>query len=87
MSGQQVILKNSPQEIQSLDLCRLQPLTVVSDSKAKRSSLLTAVVSRVRTDVFRITTFIREDSARADQAEKFLNEARAKGLSYHHRTY
>ncbi len=87
MLGQQVISKNSSQEIRSLDLCRRQPLIVVSDSKEKRSSLLATVVSRIRAALFRITVFIREDSARADQAEQFLNEAKAKALSYRHRIY
>ncbi len=87
MLGQQVISKNSSQVIQNLDLCRPQLLTVASDSKAKRSSLLATIVTRIRAAIFRIAIFIREDSARADQAEKFLNEAKAKALSYRHRIY
>lgn len=87
MLGQQVISKNSSQKIQSLDLCRPRLLTVASDLKGKRSSLVEKVVSRIKAAVFRLAIFIREDSARADQAEKFLNEAKTRAHSCRHRIY
>lgn len=87
MLGQQMILKDSPQEIRNSDLYHHQALTVVSDSKAKRSSFSANVASWTRTVIFRIAVFIREDSARADRAENFLNEAKAKALNYRYRAY
>jgi len=37
--------------------------------------------------IVQFAIFIREDSERADQAEKLLNEAKAKAFSYRHRIY
>lgn len=87
MLVQQVISKNSSQENQSLDQCRPQLSMVISNSKAKKADLLSKAVSVVRTAIFRLVVFIREDNAKADRAERFLREAKAKALSYHHRIY
>ena len=87
MLGQQVILKTSSQENQSMVSCRPQVLTVVSDSKAKQSSLIGKIKLGAHAMIIRLLIFIREDSAKADRAERFLNESKAKALSYHHRIY